>query len=123
MELGLAGQRLARVLVDFDIYLEFDSGDTVAFSEFAIHTSSDVGAEVDVDYESLARGLSALLPLIGEWCSAAWCSDDGELTVTFARGDRIVAPHGDGEAWEFSGADGRRVISGPGGELSIWSAQ
>lgn len=122
MELGMAGQCLARVLVDFDIYLEFDSGDTLELSEFSIRPAT-AGVHVEVDSGSLARGLSALLPLIGERCSGDVCSADGELTVEFGRGDRIIAPYGEGEAWEFSGADGRRIISGPGGELSIWSAK
>lgn len=122
MQLGLAGQRLTRVLVDFDLYLEFESGDTVELSEFSIDTSEDsAAASIDVGYENTAQGLAALLPLIGATCVAAGCDDGGELTLIFGGGTRISAPHSDGEAWEFSGSDGSRVISGPGGELSTWS--
>lgn len=122
MQLGLIGQRLAKVLVDFDLYLEFESGDTIALSDFSIDKSGDSAfAVVDVGYEHIAQGLAVLLHLIGTTCLSAETNDSGDLTVIFADGSKVSAPHSDGEAWEFSGSDGRQVISGPEGDLSTWT--
>ncbi|WP_153275416.1 DUF6188 family protein [Rhodococcus sp. P1Y] len=122
MQLGLDGQRLARVLVDFDLYLEFESGDTIALSDFSINGPRDsaTGA-LNVGFGNIAQGLAALLQLIGTTCAAAETNDSGDLTVIFVDGTKISAPHSDGEAWEFSGSDGRHIISGPEGDLSTWA--
>lgn len=122
MQLGLDGQRLARVLVDFDFYLEFESGDSIALSNFSINGPQDstTGA-VNVGFGNIAQGLAALLQLIGTTCAASETDDSGDLTVTLADGSQISAPHSDGEAWEFSGSDGRHIISGPEGDLSTWA--
>nr|WP_296775883.1 DUF6188 family protein [Rhodococcus sp. (in: high G+C Gram-positive bacteria)] len=124
MQLGLDGQRLARVLVDFDLYLEFESGDSIALSDFSIDRPGDAAvATVDVGYGNIAQGLAAVLQLIGTTCESSESDNTGDLTVVFIDGIRISAPHSDGEAWEFSGSDGRQVISGPEGDLTTWAKE
>jgi Family of unknown function (DUF6188) len=46
---------------------------------------------------------------------------DGRLELTFSDGSTIGVPGTqDCEPWELSGPDGLKVVSVPGGELSIW---
>jgi hypothetical protein len=46
---------------------------------------------------------------------------DGRLELTFSDGSTIGVPGTqDYEPWELSGPDGLKVVSVPGGELSIW---
>ena len=50
--------------------------------------------------------------------------DDGQLHLAFADGAHIeVAPDEGYEAWNVTGPGGARIVSLPGGELAVWSAE
>ncbi len=122
MQLGPEGQRLTRVLVDFDICLEFERGDSIALGDFSIDgPKTPASPPNNVGYATIAQGLSLALQMIGATCVSAEVNESGDLSVVFADGTAISSPHSDGEAWEFSGSNGGRVISGPTGDLSIWT--
>jgi len=47
--------------------------------------------------------------------------DDGHLEVTFSDGSAIGVPSAqDYEPWELTGPAGLKMVSVPGGELSVW---
>jgi hypothetical protein len=47
--------------------------------------------------------------------------DDGHLEITFSDGSKIGVPSAqDYEPWELTGPAGLKVVSVPGGELSVW---
>jgi Family of unknown function (DUF6188) len=47
--------------------------------------------------------------------------DDGHLEVTFSDGSEIGVPSAqDYEPWELTGPSGLKMVSVPGGELSVW---
>ncbi|MGF7119950.1 DUF6188 family protein [Rhodococcus sp. BE178] len=108
IDLGLAGRRLVRVErveADADLTLEFSGGDRVAIGP-----------------GNIAPGSAPVPGLIGERCAAATCTEEGSLEIRFTNDGRIRVSHDDDvEAWELSGADGRRVISLPGGGVARWS--
>lgn len=46
---------------------------------------------------------------------------DGHLELTFSDGSTIDVPSGqDYEAWQLTGPAGLKMVSVPGGELSVW---
>lgn len=107
---------IVRILVDFDLTIEFEDGATVAFSEFLVD-----GTVVDEDNQF--EGMRCCAALLGLLCAEAAYDDAGVLRLKIDGTDRIVAyPREEVESWEYCGADGSTVLCGPGGEIETWSA-
>ena len=64
-----------------------------------------------------------LQPLVAGSVASATADSEGMLRIALDDGARlIVAPDPQFEAWTVAGPDGFKVVCGPGGELSSWSA-
>lgn len=62
MELRLAGQSVTRILVDVDIYIEFEGSATLEFAEFELVDESRYG-RLAVTQSNLGVGVNAALRL------------------------------------------------------------
>jgi hypothetical protein len=67
------------------------------------------------------RTLLPVLQLIGRTLTAIECSQDGNLYLSLGEDVTIVAKADqDYEAWELQADNGLRIVSMPGGGLSLW---
>jgi hypothetical protein len=116
MKLAVVQKRVSRILLDFDLSIEFDNGASIAFSEVMID-----GLTVDEDNQF--EGLRALATLHGLVCDDADYDESGVLRLTFEGRQTVVAsPRDEVESWEYTGADGSTVVCGPGGAVDSWPA-
>lgn len=61
---------------------------------------------------------------MGHTVTESTVDEGGALSVAFEGGARLrVEPDPAYEAWNVSGPYGALVVSTPGGELAVWSAQ
>lgn len=68
------------------------------------------------------ENIERLRPLLGQEVTFAVTTKEGELTVAFTGGYRIVVRNETQyEPWDFSKDDGTLVVAVPGGDLAIWS--
>jgi hypothetical protein len=50
-----------------------------------------------------------------------WINENGSIDVSFADKTLLyVAPSEDFEAWNLTGSDGIKIVSLPGGQISVW---
>lgn len=121
-QLPLEGTCLSQVIVDFAITLRFLA------SQF--HSSIRIGQPLTVSAASGSSLLSSnpssdlrpLLSLINSNVESCLAFDSGELQLSFSGGARLsVTPHPQYEAWEFESSMGERIVSVPGGALTVWS--
>ena len=116
MKLAVDQQRVSRVLLDFDLTIEFDSGATIAFSEVVVD-------DLTVDEDNQFEGLRAFAALHGLVCDDADYDEFGVLRLTFEGRQRVVAsPRVEVESWEYSAANGSTVLCGPEGAVESWPA-
>ncbi|MCJ0978812.1 DUF6188 family protein [Rhodococcus sp. ARC_M12] len=116
MKLAVGQQRLSRILLDFDLTIEFDSGATIAFSEVTVD-------DLTVDEDNQFEGLRAFAALHGLVCEDAEYDESGVLRLTFEGRHTVVAtPRDEVESWEYSDADGSIVLCGPEGSVESWPA-
>ncbi|MCZ4561303.1 DUF6188 family protein [Rhodococcus sp. IEGM 1401] len=116
MKLPVEQRRVSRVLLDFDLSIEFDNGASIAFSEVVID-----GLTVDEDNQF--EGLRAFAALHGLVCEDADYDESGVLCLTFEGRQRVVAaPRDEVESWEYTAVDGSTVLCGPGGAVESWPA-
>ncbi|MDR6912815.1 hypothetical protein J2W54_004918 [Rhodococcus fascians] len=116
MKLPVDGQRVHKVLLDFDLTIEFDGGATVAFSEVVVD-------DLVVDEDNQFEGLRAFAVLLGLVCDDAEFDESGVLRLTFDGRTRVVAhPRPEVESWEFCAADGSTVLCGAEGTVESWPA-
>ena len=98
MKLAVDQKRVSRILLDFDLSIEFDNGACIAFSEVMID-----GLIVDEDNQF--EGLRALATLHGLVCDDADYDESGVLRLTFEGRQTVVASPRD-EVEEPHGARG-----------------
>lgn len=116
MKLAVDQCRVTRILLDFDLTIEFDNRATVSFSEVMID-------ELTVDEDNQFEGLRSLAALHGLVCLDAEFDENGVLRMLFAGGQRVVAsPRDEVESWEYCAADGSTVLCGPDGSVESWPA-
>jgi hypothetical protein len=124
--LPIAGHSITRCCIDHDDAIELsvsgDPGASIRISgSFDIHTGD--GRVWSLHPSDDARALAPALILIGLTVNRANAYKNGTLDMIFSDGSRVyVAPDADFEAWEFSGEQGTKAVSLPGGEVAIWSA-
>lgn len=115
MELALHSRRVTRVLLDFDLSIEFTGGATVAFSEFVI-------GDVLVDEDNQFEGLRLAAALVGRLCESVAYAESGELTIVFDDGTVVeAASREEVESWEYTGSDGSTVVCLAGGDIEVLS--
>lgn len=121
--LGLIGKRVQSVKVDYTLVLQLSDVHFIA-------VSSPLSVEVDGQSVRLSPEedpqdcFGPIRELVGRTVEAADADATGALDVTFDGGGHLrVEPDPAYEAWNVSGPNGALVVSMPGGELAIWTAQ
>jgi hypothetical protein len=123
VDLGLSRQKLTRADIGFSVRLEFSGGYEVQIeSRFIIRTpNGDHALVAGKDTDAAATVLDALT---GRLVTVATANDAGGLRIDLDGGARVLAEADpDYEAWTVAGPDGMKVVSLPGGGLSVWSSQ
>lgn len=116
MKLAVDQHRVSRILLDFDLTIEFDDGATISFSEVVID-------DLTVDEDNQFEGLRAFAALHGLVCEDVDYDRSGVLRMAFAGGHELVArPRDEVESWEYCAADGSTVLCGPDGAVELWPA-
>ncbi|MEU8242044.1 DUF6188 family protein [Actinoplanes missouriensis] len=115
MDLGFAGQTIVAQDFGFTVALTFSGGYEVRIETAFTLFEPGSAREITPGAESDAR-------LVGLVVTSAAGDDRGGLRIDFAGEVRLVVlADDDFEAWTLAGPDGLKVVSGPGGELSVWS--
>jgi hypothetical protein len=123
VDLGFAGEKLIRQQVGFTVRLDFSCGYEVRVETgFTVRTpDGDHRVMPGEDTDAAAAVLSALA---GRVVTVATADDAGGLRIDLDGGARILAEADpDYEAWTVAGPGGMKVVSLPGGGLSVWSVQ
>lgn len=116
MNLELRTHRLVRVLLDFDLTIEFSDGSTIAFSEVV------VGDEL-IDEDNQFEGLRKLAAFVGVACERSAIDASGAMLLEFGGAAAISAqPRGEVESWEVTTPDGVTSVCMPGGTVESWPA-
>ena len=123
MDLGLTGQKLTKFDLGFTVRLEFSGGyDVQVETRFTVRTPE--GDRPVVPGEDTDAASTVLGALAGRVVTVATADDAGGLRIDFDGGARVLAEADpDYEAWTVAGLGGMKVVSLPGGGLSVWSSQ
>ncbi|MFO7190956.1 MULTISPECIES: DUF6188 family protein [Thermocrispum] len=119
MDLGVAGQFIAEATGEFALVVRTDGGVEVRVeSDFTVS-----GNRGTVTYSPDTITDSTVFNwLVGKRIIAAVVDDAGALTMTLADGTKIsVPPDEEFEAWTLAGPGARKIVSMPGGELTVFS--
>ena len=83
---------------------------------------ADTEAPISIDVASDPTAAAHALACLGKPILEATAFKDGRLELLFGDGLGLRVPPGDDlEPWTVAGPRGLRVVSAPGGEISIWS--
>jgi len=124
VNLGVVGQSVERISIDYAITLLTDGG-----AEVRIETTFSIrlpGRDVAVvEPEHLVGGSAWLAAVLHEMITEASVSEKtGTLMLGFANGTRLeVVAHESYEAWTYAGSDGSKVVAVAGGGASSWSPE
>jgi len=122
-QLPLDSCAVTRCCVDYGVTLRLDhpAGAFELRIEQALDFVGADGAALTLDPEEDPTGLGPLLACTRTTVTAATAFHDGRLEISFADGSRFsVSASGDYEAWELAGPSGLRMVSIPGGDLTVW---
>jgi hypothetical protein len=123
MDLGFAGQKLTGHEVGYTVRLEF-SGGYEARVETAFTVRTTDGDHRVVPGEDDEGAATAVGALAGRVVTVAAADDAGGLRIDFDGGTRVLAEADPNyEAWTVAGPAGMKIVSLPGGGLSVWSSQ
>jgi Family of unknown function (DUF6188)/SecD/SecF GG Motif len=120
---GLTGQTLTKPDVGFTVRLDFTGGYEVQVeTRFTVRIfDGDRAIVPGADTEAATTALAALA---GRVVTVATADDSGGLRIDLEGGARVLAEADpDYEAWTAAGPGGMKVVSLPGGGLSVWSSQ
>ena len=85
---------------------------------------TDGEAPLPIDVASDPTAAAPALACLNRRMRAGAAFKDGRLALRFEDGLELRVPAGeDYEPWTLTGPHGLRVVSAPGGELSIWSPE
>jgi hypothetical protein len=123
MDLGFAGQKIVGQEFGYTVSLEFTGGYEVRIETGFVLRDRDGDHEIVPGENADADG-ARLEALTGQPVTAAVADDSGGLRVDFEGGTRLLVPADPNyEAWTVAGPNGLKVVSLPGGGLSVWSPQ
>ncbi|BBH66685.1 hypothetical protein ACTI_33700 [Actinoplanes sp. OR16] len=115
MDLGFAGREVVAQDFGYTVALTFSGGYEIRIETAFTLFESGRGREITPGEEGDAE-------LVGRVVESAAGDDRGGLRIDFGGGVRLIVPADDDfEAWTLAGPDGLKVVSTPGGELSVWS--
>lgn len=118
--LPVAGLPVTQLCLDYAVTLCLANDVSIRIEQPFVIEIND-GDERLIVPEGNPDRLAAVLPLVRSIVTEGLVFDDGHLELRFSSGARISVPSTeDYEPWETSSPEGMRVVSAPGGELSIW---
>jgi Family of unknown function (DUF6188) len=119
MSLDLEGEQIVDEDFEFALALTTDHG-----VKLRVETAFDVDTPEDrrrLVPDDPALGWWGRLSLVGTKIAECSQSDSGELRVSLSNGmSMTVQPDEQFEAWTLSYPSGRKVICGPGGEITTF---
>lgn len=121
--LPLGNCAVTQCCVDYGVTLRLDhpAGPFELRIEQAVDFVGADGAALTLEPEEDPTGLGPLLACTRTAVTVATAFHDGRLEMSFADGSRLsVSASSDYEAWELAGPGGLRMVSTPGGDLSVW---
>lgn len=122
-QLPLESCAVTQCCVDYGVTLRLDhpAGPFELRIEQVLEFVGADGAALSMNPEEDPTGLGPLLASTRTTVTAATAFPDGRLEMSFADGSRLsVSPSSDYEAWELAGPLGLRMVSTPGGDLTVW---
>jgi hypothetical protein len=123
MDLGFAGQQIVGQEFGYTVSLEFTGGYEVRIETGFLLRDHDGDHEIVPGENADADG-ARLQALTGQVVTVAMADDSGGLRVDLEGGARLLVPADlNYEAWTVAGPNGLKVVSLPGGGLSLWSPQ
>lgn len=122
--LSMSGREVTRCLVDYAFGIElWEPNDQISIrinSTFSFKTRTEVQNISLMDVVTLGPVLS----ITHETIRNAIAYKNGRLSLEVSNDFKLDVPaDANYEAWEINGEDGAKVVSLPGGGLSIWSAK
>lgn len=122
-ELPVKGGSVTGLLIDwavtFQVMADPDEYSIRIGQPFEIRV--DEAEPVVVDPEGPPTGLAAVLGLLRLEITRVAAFKDGHLEADFASGTSVtVPPSDDYEPWEINAQSGARIVSTPGGSLTVW---
>ncbi len=118
--LPFPGERVTWCCVDYGVSFGTQSQISVRIEQPFVYTSSDGVENLIVPAGDPVR-VAPVLAIARLSVREGFAYDDGHLEMTFSDGSTIGVPATqDYEPWELTGPNGLKVVSVPGGELSIW---
>jgi hypothetical protein len=118
--LPVADERVTWCCVDYGVSFGTQSQILIRIEQPFVYTSSD-GAETLIVPEGDPVRVAPVLAIARLSVREGFAYDDGHLAVTFSDGSTIGVPATqDYEPWELTGPNGLKMVSVPGGKLSIW---
>ncbi|WP_121257000.1 DUF6188 family protein [Nocardioides ferulae] len=115
----LVGQTLARVELSYYLDLITEEGAVLRMEdEYALSVGDQRWSTANGDQEQIAAQLQTLIGLpITEFEP----TPDGGLVCVVRDARVTAAPSAAFESWSLVGPSKERIVSGPGGELTVWS--
>lgn len=120
MTLDVAGHAVTGVTTEFVLDLHIDEG-WVFQAESAIDITTGAGT-VSTDGESLGEVQGLLTALVGVVVTSFEVGTDGSAVLVVGDTTLTARPDPDFESWNIVGPRKERIVCGPGGELTTWSA-
>jgi hypothetical protein len=118
--LPLADEPVIWCCVDYAVSFGTQNNVSVRIEQPFVYTSAD-GVEHLIIPEADPVRVAPVLAIARLSVHESFGYTDGHLELTFSDGSTIAVPGTqDYEPWELTGPDGLKVVSLPGGELSIW---
>lgn len=118
--LPLAGERIIWCCIDYAVSIGAQSGISVRIEQPFVYAGAD-GVEHLIVPEGDPVRVAPVLAVARLSVRDGFAYDDGHLDLSFSDGSTIGVPGAqDYEPWELAGPNGLKVVSVPGGELSVW---
>jgi Family of unknown function (DUF6188) len=118
--LPLQDERVIWCCIDYAVSFGTQNQVTLRIEQSFVYTSSD-GLEHLIVPEGDPVRIAPVLAITRLSVRCGFAYDDGHLEVTFSDGSTIGVPSAqDYEPWELTGPAGLKMVSVPGGELSVW---
>jgi len=122
--LPIAGTVISQCRVDYAFTLILDGEDgsfEIRIEQPFTLAAADGDAQLSVDPAAGAAAMAPAITVVHHVIDSAVAFNLGDLTVTLADRRTLRVSRSDQyEAWQLVGPLGLRVVSAPGGELSIW---
>lgn len=118
--LPLQDEQVIWCCIDYAVSLGTQNQVAVRIEQPFVYTGTD-GVEHLIVPEADPVQIAPVLAITRLSVRAGFAYDDGHLELTFSDGSTIGVPSAqDYEPWELTGPAGLKIVSVPGGELSVW---